>query len=116
MGAPGGVTGLPSGWAREFPGMNPSVVRGEVRHNAAERRFEIETDGRWSVVDYELADGRIILTHTFVPPELRGRGLAEKLVRAALRFAQAERLTVVPACSYVAAYLDRHPEFCLSRG
>ncbi|MEI6466869.1 MAG: N-acetyltransferase [Verrucomicrobiota bacterium] len=37
-------------------------------------------------------------------------------MRAALRFAQAERLTVVPACSYVAAYLERHPEFRLSRG
>jgi len=91
--------------------MKRSEVHGEVRHNVAERRFEIDVDGIVSVVDYELADGRMILTHTYVPSELRGRGLAEKLVRAALLHARAAGLTVVPACSYVAAFIERHPEF-----
>lgn len=91
--------------------MKRPEVHGEVRHNAAEQRFEIDVDGILSVVDYELADGRITMTHTYVPPELRGRGLAEKLVRAALLHARAEGLTVVPACSYVAAFIERHPEF-----
>jgi predicted GNAT family acetyltransferase len=51
------------------------------------------------------------MTHTFVPGELRGRGLAEQLVRAALEHARAEKLRVVPACSYVAKYIERHPEY-----
>ena len=82
-----------------------------VRHNAAARRFEAEVDGRLAVAYYELDGERVVLTHTFVPPELRGRGLAEKLVRAALDWARAERRRVEPACSYVAAFIRRHPEF-----
>lgn len=82
-----------------------------VRHNAAEDRFEAEVEGTLSVADYRLEEGRMILTHTFVPPEMRGRGIAEKIVRAALEHAQAEKLRVVPACSYVAVFIQRNPEF-----
>ena len=82
-----------------------------VRHNAAESRFEVVVDNFLSVADYELAAGTLVMTHTFVPPELRGRGIAEKLVRAALDWAAAERLRVVPACSYVATFIQRHSEY-----
>lgn len=89
--------------------MNPTPV--EVRHNAAEHRFEALVDGRLSVADYTLRDREMIMTHTFTPPELRGRGIAEKLVRAALEHARAEKLQVVPACSYVDIFIQRHPEY-----
>ncbi|WP_414660088.1 GNAT family N-acetyltransferase [Horticoccus sp. 23ND18S-11] len=91
--------------------MNTPQSGVEVRHNRAEGRFEVEVDGLLSVADYTLSDGRMTFTHTFVPDALRGRGLAEKLVRAGLAHAQAERLTVVPACSYVATFIQRHAEF-----
>ena len=82
-----------------------------VRHNPPENRFEATVDGHLSVADYELRDGKMVMTHTFVPPELRGRGVAEKLVRAALEHAKASQLRVVPACSYVAVFIERNPEF-----
>ena len=82
-----------------------------VTHNVAEHRFETTVDGRLSVADYELRPGEIVMTHTFVPPELRGRGIAEKLVRAALAHAQREKLRVVPSCSYVAQFIQRHREY-----
>lgn len=82
-----------------------------VRHNAAENRFESEVEGHLSVADYERRGDEIVFTHTFVPSELRGRGVAAKLVRAALEYAREQRLRVVPACSYVADYIARHPEF-----
>jgi predicted GNAT family acetyltransferase len=82
-----------------------------VRHNVAESRFEVEIDGHLSVADYEVQGERMIFTHTFVPPELRGRGIAEKLVRAGLEHARSERLRVVPACSYVEVFMQRHTEF-----
>jgi predicted GNAT family acetyltransferase len=82
-----------------------------VRHNPEEHRFEAEIDGALSVADYQLRGTDMIMTHTFVPPALRGQGIAEKLVRAALEYARTERLRVVPACSYVDAYIRRHPEF-----
>ena len=91
--------------------MNTPSTEIMVRHNPAENRFEVEVDGRLSVADYELRGTEMIMTHTFVPPELRGRGIAAKLVRSALEHARSERLKVVPACSYVDVYFKRHPEF-----
>lgn len=82
-----------------------------VVHNAAESRFETTVEGLLSVAEYELAEGVVVFTHTLVPSALRGRGIAEKLVRAALAWARAERRRVVPACSYVATFIGRHVEF-----
>ena len=82
-----------------------------VRHNVAEHRFEAVVDGFLSVADYNVDGNVVTFTHTFVPPQLRGRGVAEKLVRAALGWAQAEKRRIVPACSYVETFVRRHAEF-----
>ena len=82
-----------------------------VRHNAAEHRFESELEGHLSVADYAERDGALVFTHTFVPPELRGRGVAEALVRSGLEYARERNMRVVPACSYVAKFIERHSEY-----
>lgn len=82
-----------------------------VRHKVTEHRFEAVIDGHLSVCEYEVAGDRMIFTHTLVPPELRGRGIAELLVRAALSAARAAGRKVVPACSYVAKFIERHQEY-----
>jgi uncharacterized protein len=82
-----------------------------VRHNAAERRFEVTVDGLLAVADYRIDGERVVFTHTFVPPELRGQGIAEKLVLAALEWARTERRRVVPECTYVAGFMGKNPEF-----
>jgi predicted GNAT family acetyltransferase len=82
-----------------------------VRHNVAAGRYEAEVNGHLAVAEYRWEGDRIIFTHTFVPPELRGRGIAEKLVRTALEEARQEGWRVVPQCSYVALFLRRNPEF-----
>jgi uncharacterized protein len=50
------------------------------------------------------------MTHTGVPLPLRGHGIAARLVAAALAHARSEGLRVDPRCSYVARYMQRHPE------
>jgi len=82
-----------------------------VTHDEARYQFAAKIDGHLAHADYALDGDRIIFTHTFVPPELRGRGIAEHLVRTALAHARAKNLRVVPACSYVAVFITRHPEF-----
>ena len=67
-----------------------------VRRNPAASRYETDIDGHLAVAEYLLEDDRVIFTHTFVPPELRGRGVAEKLVRTALEEARQEGRRVVP--------------------
>jgi len=88
--------------------MSTEVV---VRHNAAARRYEADVDGHLAVAEYVLDGDRQVFTHTFVPPELRGRGVAERLVRTALEEARTAGRKVVPQCSYVAVFIRRNPEF-----
>lgn len=83
----------------------------EVFHNEAAQRYEIAIDGFQAVAEYRIEGGRQVFTHTFVPPELRGKGLAEKLVRRALEDARKADRKVVPACSYVAVFIQRNREF-----
>ena len=83
----------------------------EVRHNAAAKRYEAVVDGHLSVCEYALAGDAMVFTHTLVPPELRGRGIAEKLVRAALADARAAGRKVEPQCSYVARFIERYAEY-----
>lgn len=83
----------------------------EVVHNAAANRYEITLEGHQAVAEYAFDGERQVFTHTFVPPELRGKGLAEKLVRRGLEDARAAGRKVVPACSYVAVFIQRNKEF-----
>jgi uncharacterized protein len=85
---------------------NPPV---EVRHNAAASRFEATLDGCLSVANYHMIDGVMRLHHTEVPASLEGHGIAGQLVKAALDYAAANNLKVEPWCSYVRAYMKRHP-------
>lgn len=82
----------------------------DVIHNAAQSRFETTVEGLLCVADYRLQGSVMRMTHTGVPPQLEGRGIAAALVRAALDHARAHGLKVDPACSYVAVYMRRHPE------
>ena len=82
-----------------------------VVHALEARRYEITLAGHLAVLDYVPEPGRTVFTHTFVPPELRGRGLAELLVRRALDDARRANTLVVPECSYVAVFIQRHPEY-----
>ena len=82
-----------------------------VTHNEAEQRFETQVYGQLAVCDYQLQGHQMVFTHTYVPTELRGRGIAQKLVQVALEYARAQNFRVVPACSYVGAFIARHREF-----
>lgn len=82
-----------------------------VVENVAQSRFEVRLDGLLAVADYRVEGGRMLFTHTEVPPAFRGRGIAEKLVLAGFRAARERGLKIEPICSYVAALLRRYPEF-----
>lgn len=83
----------------------------EVRHRKDAGRFESMIGNRKAFLAYTRKGGRVVLEHTWVPPELEGHGIAGKLTRTALDYARAEGLEVVPACPYVAAWIGEHPEY-----
>ncbi|MCE4555122.1 GNAT family N-acetyltransferase [Roseateles cellulosilyticus] len=80
------------------------------RHEPERQRFTLPTTPV-SVLDYQLGDGRVAFVHTGVPAAYQGQGLAAHLVEAGLQWAQGQGLRVQPACSYVHAYIQRHPEW-----
>ncbi|HET8598542.1 MAG TPA: GNAT family N-acetyltransferase [Castellaniella sp.] len=82
-----------------------------IVHNEAARRFEFTEEGHLCVLDYVL-DGKVAsFVHTGVPSPVGGRGIAADLVRVGLETARARGWRVRPVCSYVAAYVRRHPEY-----
>jgi predicted GNAT family acetyltransferase len=52
----------------------------------------------------------MVVDHTTVDRELRGQGLAERLYRHMVDYARANRIRVVPVCSYIVSMFERHPE------
>lgn len=83
----------------------------EVTHEPSAARFVTVSEGQESVLDYQLADGTMTLTHTRVPPSLRGRGIAGELTRFALEAAREKGWKVEPVCPYAASYVTQHPEY-----
>ena len=82
-----------------------------VRHNEAAHRFEFEAPHGLAIAVYRLQGNARVFTHTEVPPQDEGQGIAARLVRAALDDTKARGLRIVPACSYVVAFVRRHPEY-----
>jgi predicted GNAT family acetyltransferase len=82
-----------------------------VRDNAERHRFELDADGHVAFSTYRREDGVLTVLHTEVPKALEGRGIGSRLARGMLDIARAQGLKVRPLCSFVKAYIDRHPEY-----
>lgn len=82
-----------------------------IQHDRVAHRFETRVDGLPCLLEYTLADGVMTIAHTEVPAAVGGRGIAAALVQEALETARAEGWKVVPACSYAAAWMQRHPAY-----
>ena len=91
-----------------------------VRNNTAIHRFEAVTpDGEvagylaYDVVPTHVPTGRgaFVAVHTIVEPDHGGAGVGTMLARVALDHARAEHLVVIPECSFVRAFVERHAEY-----
>lgn len=84
-----------------------------INHDTDASCFELLLDGHRCVLDYTLSGNIMTITHTGVPNELGGRGLAAELTKFALNHAQEKNWKVVPQCSYAATYIKKHPEYAV---
>jgi predicted GNAT family acetyltransferase len=67
-------------------------------------------EGSLCVANYYIVDGVMRIHHTEVPAKLEGRGIAGRIVQAALSYAEAHGLKVEPWCSFVRSYMQRNPD------
>jgi predicted GNAT family acetyltransferase len=88
-----------------------TLVSYTVSQNEKQHRFETSIDGAAAFLEYRLKPPMLSLIHTEVPAAIREHGVAGELTRAALDFARREGLQVKPLCPFVAAFIQRHPEY-----
>ncbi len=81
-----------------------------VQHNPTAQRFEAIVEGMLCRTDYRMHGDTMMVVHTEVPALLEGRGIASALVQAAFKHAADNGLDVLPVCSYVRSWVQRHPE------
>lgn len=79
--------------------------------NIYEGRYEMALEGENAVMEYSKEPGVVILTHTLVPRSCEGQGIGSEMVAAVLDDIRRKGLRVVPSCPFVAAYIERHPEW-----
>ncbi|GAA0792245.1 MULTISPECIES: GNAT family N-acetyltransferase [Pseudomonadati] len=76
-----------------------------VIHQAEMHRFLVEINQQQAILEYRLTGHNVNFHHTFVPPAMRGKGVAESLVRTGLSWAKQQQLTIEASCSYVQKFL-----------
>lgn len=91
--------------------MPAEAVSTEVRDNPARHRYELVVDGVTAFVTYECQPGRVVLVHTEVPEALAGKGVGSRLARGALDSIRALGMKIVPQCSFIARFVEKHPEY-----
>ena len=87
--------------------MQPQVV-----DNREAGRFELVVDDQVAgVAEYRRNGTEISLTHTEVDPAFEGRGLGSVLARGVLDAVGAEGATVLPYCTFMRGYIERHERY-----
>lgn len=82
-----------------------------VRDNPDRHRFELQTDAGLAFANYRRDDRTITVMHTEVPRAVEGRGVGSALVKGMLDHIRQEGRKIVPLCSFVRSYINRHPDY-----
>jgi predicted GNAT family acetyltransferase len=83
-----------------------------IEDNPDLSRFELRVDGElvgWA--EYRPAGDSVIVAHSEIDERRKGEGLGSALVRGTLDRIRASGKTVIPTCTFTAAYIQRHPEY-----
>ncbi|MCS5735852.1 GNAT family N-acetyltransferase [Herbiconiux daphne] len=85
----------------------------EIRNESDQSRYTITVDGELAgFADYTITGTTIVFTRTEVDPTKRQAGLGAQLVQFALDDVRTSgTLAVVPKCSFVAHFIDSHPDY-----
>lgn len=62
-------------------------------------------------ITWTLLGDVMAVEHTFVSPELRGQGVAKKLLDRAADYARENHYKIEPICSYVVTAFERYDEY-----
>ena len=86
----------------------------EITHQRSGQRgaFVIARDGRTlAQMTYSMGAGIAIVDHTDVDAALRGTGAGARLVKAAVEWARAEKVRIMPLCPFAKSVFDKTPDY-----
>jgi predicted GNAT family acetyltransferase len=87
----------------------PPILHHRVDHKGA---FVMEREGkRLAEMTYTMAGSRAIIDHTTVDDALRGTGAGKKLVEAAVQWARAGKVKILPLCPFAKSVFDKTPAY-----
>jgi hypothetical protein len=88
-----------------------SEIRLERRGHRGRYVLDLSSGEPAELTFVDSGSGHIIVDHTWVPQDYRGRGVAEKLVVKVVEDARAQGLKITPLCRYVATEFRRHKDW-----
>jgi len=88
------------------------ATQNPVKHDTENKKFYIKIDDQECLLQYiEIDEQTLDFAHTYVPPALRGQGLAGQVLKEAAEFAKKQNKKVIPSCSYAYHFFSRHSEY-----
>jgi predicted GNAT family acetyltransferase len=78
--------------------------------NTTLHRFELVEEGLTAFASYRRDGGRVTIPHVEAPVALRGKGTANRLMRAIVEEARGKHFKIVPTCPYARVWFQRHPD------
>jgi len=85
----------------------------KIEHHQDDQQFVALDEGTVGFLNYTVLPDQKTLDyqHTFVPPEFRGRHIAQDIVKVALEYARKNGYKIIPTCPFVKLFIDKHPEY-----
>ena len=96
----------------ELEGATGRPEEAEVVDVPEANRYELRIGGLLTgIAAYHRRNGRIAFTHTEIDESLEVGGFGSRLAAAVLDDARRQGVDVIPLCPFIAAYIERHPEY-----
>ena len=84
----------------------------QIRYEAEHcRSAAYDGERRVGVAEFDVQDGRWVITHTEVDPAYGGQGIARRLIEEVIAAARRDGAKIVPLCSYAAKMMRRTAEY-----
>ncbi|HEY1836573.1 MAG: GNAT family N-acetyltransferase [Rhizomicrobium sp.] len=82
----------------------------DFRDNETLHRFELTEQGLTAFATYRRSADVVTIPHVEAPIALRGKGTADRLMRAIVEEARRKSFKIVPTCPYARTWFQRHAD------
>lgn len=83
----------------------------DIVERPEQNRFELAFEGGIAFASFRRDGDRLVVTHTEVPARFNGRGIGSRLAQGLFDNARRTGRKIVPACSFIADWARRHPDY-----